>query len=377
MTNYNKQNTDLLIVGGGLCGLNLARLAQEQNLTCRVLEGRTYSGGRILSRPYQSANTENRYDLGPAWFWPHHQHIRQLIEELNLQQTVYEQYSEGAGLFENSNGQIQQTVHGMSMAGSYRLAGGMQSLIDSIVMLLEPETVLNECVVQQVELQDGQVAVQAYDKGENTVFHSQHIVIALPPRVAMHGITFLPPLGESREDYLQSFQTWMAAQGKVIIEYARPFWRNMGLSGDAFSLLGPIRELHDASSLDASHAALFGFLDESVLGVTLEESEIKKDAVDQLTRLFGNEANSFINIDIANWSASTFTCTSRDKIEAPMHSYNTVQPLIEPGWREKLIWSGSETAEAQQQINGYLEGAVVASKHSLSLVMKERAAVKS
>ncbi len=371
MTERNKQTTDLLIVGGGLCGLNLARQAQAKNLTCRILEGRPHVGGRILSRPYQSADTNSRYDLGPAWFWPHHQHIRQLIEELNLQQSVFEQHGAGAGLFENSNGQIQSAVSGISMAGSYRLAGGMQSLTDSIVALLEPKTVLTNCVVQQIELQDGQIDTHACYQGEKAVFHSEHVVIALPPRVAMHGIQFMPTLAESRQNYLENVQTWMAAQGKVIVEYAEPFWRQGELSGDAFSLIGPMRELHDASSIDASHAALFGFLDDTALSSSLEENKIKTAVIDQLTRLFGNKADRFINIDIENWSTSTFTCTSRDREEAPMHSFNTVQPLIEPGWQDKLIWSGSETANAQLQINGYLEGAVVASQHALSVIVNE------
>ena len=40
----------------------------------------------------------------------------------------------------------------------------------------------------------------------------------------------------------------MAAQGKFIATYPRAFWREKGLSGQAFSQVGPMIEMHNASS---------------------------------------------------------------------------------------------------------------------------------
>ncbi len=52
---------------------------------------------------------------------------------------------------------------------------------------------------------------------------------------------------------------WMAGQAKALAFYDRPFCREAGLSGSAFSQAGPLGEPQDASPPGAGEAALFGF----------------------------------------------------------------------------------------------------------------------
>ena len=52
----------------------------------------------------------------------------------------------------------------------------------------------------------------------------------------------------------------MAPHANFLAVYPRRFWREAGLSGGAQSLVGPMTEIHDATS-SAGEAALFGFDD--------------------------------------------------------------------------------------------------------------------
>ena len=68
-------DTDVAIVGGGLAGLTAAcRLAASgQGVT--LFEARSRLGGRMLTTGVMPVAERPWVDLGPAWFWPHHQHM--------------------------------------------------------------------------------------------------------------------------------------------------------------------------------------------------------------------------------------------------------------------------------------------------------------
>ncbi|KFA90172.1 hypothetical protein Q664_29805 [Archangium violaceum Cb vi76] len=55
----------------------------------------------------------------------------------------------------------------------------------------------------------------------------------------------------------QHTATWMAPHAKYVAVFDEPFWRRLGLSGEARSRVGPLAEVHDASDC-GGEAALFG-----------------------------------------------------------------------------------------------------------------------
>ncbi|WP_298172507.1 FAD/NAD(P)-binding protein [Acidithiobacillus sp.] len=74
---------DTIIVGGGLCGLALARSLQERGLDFTLYEARERLGGRIFSERCQRNNLA--VDLGPTWFWPDTQpRVTRMISGLGL-----------------------------------------------------------------------------------------------------------------------------------------------------------------------------------------------------------------------------------------------------------------------------------------------------
>ncbi len=74
---------DTAIVGGGLCGVVLARRLRRQGREVALFEARQRLGGRILSAV--GAGSGVAIDLGPTWFWPDTQPLlKGLIAELGL-----------------------------------------------------------------------------------------------------------------------------------------------------------------------------------------------------------------------------------------------------------------------------------------------------
>ncbi|MEJ1964591.1 MAG: FAD/NAD(P)-binding protein [Gammaproteobacteria bacterium] len=125
---------DIAIVGGGLCGLALARGLNEQGRSFDLFEARTRPGGRILSVPVASGRA--RLDLGPAWFWPQsHPMLTQLIEALRLH--TFEQYDQGTvlSLEDPEKPPVSAAIDGVH-GGARRVTDGMASLTDALIAAL-------------------------------------------------------------------------------------------------------------------------------------------------------------------------------------------------------------------------------------------------
>jgi len=71
------------IVGGGLSGLNAARLMWEAGADFQLFEARDRLGDRILTVDATGAPSDDGFDLGPSWIWPRMQPaLAALVHEL-------------------------------------------------------------------------------------------------------------------------------------------------------------------------------------------------------------------------------------------------------------------------------------------------------
>lgn len=241
----------IVIVGGGLCGLALARSLQSQGRPFAVYEARDRLGGRILS------DAATGFDLGPSWFWPESQKlIAALLGELGLED--FSQADDGTALLLRDPDKKPEQMHGAPVhGGARRVAGGMGRLVTALADGLPPQSLHLGHVLMGV--QDGGDHVRlAFRQGERLVdVAARQVVLAMPPRLVAARIGFTPGLEADVQAALQGTTTWMAARAKVVIGYARPAWREAGQSGNAFvsheqAVIGEIFEAGDA--------ALGGFL---------------------------------------------------------------------------------------------------------------------
>ena len=355
-------HASVVIVGGGLSGLCAAYQLNKHNIPFQLLDARDRLGGRILSTP------TGALDLGPSWFWPGQRQIASLIDELSLQKSVYPQTSEGLSIMEYGDGSLQKSLGGASMAGSNRLDGGMNGLIDALVNNLPVDCLQTESVVQQISRTLEGVRIKTLLAGVEQNMQARHLILALPPRVVSQSINFDPGLPSKDRQLLSQIPTWMAGQAKFVAEYTKPFWQLQGLSGDGFSQLGPLGEIHDASPRVGGRHALFGFVSTPPSQRDGQEGALKQAAVQQLTRMFGEAASRPAAVHLKDWAFDERTATALDRDPAIPRGHG--RPTLSSEWEDRLVWAGSETAGLTDHSNGYLEGAVEAGNRAAALVTK-------
>lgn len=349
-----------LIIGGGLSGLALARALEAQGADYLLIEARQRYGGRI-----ETAHFDGGYfDLGPAWFWAGQPRIAALIDALGLER--FAQHTEGAFVFEDTDGQVQRNRGFADMQGSWRLKGGLAALTQSLADAVpNPRKRLDAAVTTLVKNSGGITAILA----NGTSVRAEHAVLALPPRVAAQ-ITYSPTLPEKTVQAMEAVPTWMAGQAKAVAVYDTPFWREAGLSGDASSRHGPMVEVHDASPHDGGPYALFGFI-----GVPPERRrdphQMDLHLRAQLVRLFGPQAANPTQLFVKDWALDTFTATPAD--HAPLYAHPTyaLPDAMTDLWDGTLHFAGTEVAP---QFGGYLEGALEAAENVLSRITRQQSA---
>jgi len=198
--------------------------------------------------------------------------------------------------------------------------------------------------------------------GEAHSLHASHVVLALPPRVAEATIAFAPALDAQTARRWRDTPTWMAPHAKFFALYERPFWREAGLSGAAQSMVGPLVEIHDATSASRA-AALFGFV-----GVPAAQRKatgrdaIVAASIRQLALLFGSQAASPVATLYKDWADDPLTATAEDGV-ATGHPVSDRQPWIGGAWGRHVLLAGSETGMIEP---GYLAGAVEAGERAAS-----------
>lgn len=346
------RSVDLAIVGGGLSGLALARCAQSRGLSYQLFEAQDRFGGRI--------DGFGGVDLGPSWFWPGHHRVASLAKELGVD--VFERWATGDALYEDQSA-IQRGQGFASMAGTYRIAGGMPALIDALVAKLTAANLHLNTRVQT--LTQGDTGVIVTD-GSGTDLGARQVALCVPPRIAV-GLAFSPPLPVAARQPLGDIPGWMAGQAKLVALYPTPFWRKDGLSGDAVSRVGPMVEIHDASDPVSGKGAIFGFI-----GVPAPHRDGEADAIcaaglAQLERLFGPEAAKPEALVLKDWAQEPFTAARADWDFNGPHPRYGCPPALRDLWGGKLIFGSTEFAATQ---GGFLEGALERAEEVAAMLAK-------
>lgn len=364
-------DTQAAILGAGLAGLNAARLLHRAGIDFMLFEARDRPGGRILTADESGQPAEDGFDLGPSWFWPGMQPaIGGLVAELGL--ASFGQHSEGEVVFERMSREAPHRFPGMRQEPqSMRLAGGTAALIRVLMRDLPQNRLRFEAraVAMRLTNEGVELSIQHGD-GSSEVVRSGQVVAALPPRI-LATLRYDP---EPEPQVLRRWRetpTWMAPHAKVFAIYDRAFWRDSGLSGTAQSMVGPLAEIHDATTA-SGRAALFGFIGIGAQQrATLGEAALVTACVKQLARIFGPEAACPRATLYKDWAADPLTATSEDWLSAD-HPHGVADGWVSGPWTDRLTLAGSETSPREA---GYLAGAVEASRRAIDAMTKRLAAV--
>jgi monoamine oxidase len=345
------------VIGGGVAGLNAARLLHQAGVDVRLFEARDRLGGRVLTVDSTGAPAEDGFDLGPSWFWPRLQPaIAALVEELGL--ASFGQRSDGDVVFERMSREPAQRYSSPAQEPqSMRLVGGSAALVRALAGTLGDTTVHLGTSVTALELRPDRVRLTlAHRNGWKETVEAEQIVAALPPRLLRATVRLSPEPPSETTDLWAATPTWMAPHAKFLALYQRPFWLEAGYSGTAQSMVGPLLEIHDATTR-SGRAALLGFL-----GVGAEERRrigeraLTEACVRQFARLFGPEAETPTATLYQDWAADPLTATPDDPSSTghpiPASSW------VHGPWSARLALAGSESSPTEA---GYLAGAVEAS----------------
>lgn len=335
----------VIIVGGGLSGLTTSYLLSKKNIQVTVLEASSRLGGRIQTI---KGSLDTPLELGATWFSDMHQNLINFIDTLGLKK--YPQFSKGTSLFQTKSFEPPQKFFVPEAENpSYRLAGGTQTLIDSLVNCIPSENIkLNTGIVSIKEIEN-EIVVETIH-GE--CFHADKVILCLPPQLIHSKIKFSPLLPENIIQILPTVQTWMAGAIKFVLEFERPFWREKGYSGMLYSHAGIVVEMYDHTNVEENKFGFTGFLNG---GASSYSQDVRKELVlRQLTELLGEDILNFNYYTDKIWT-DEFVLNGNQIIQRPHQ--NNGHPLLQKSYmNDKLHFAGTESAT---EFSGYMEGAII------------------
>lgn len=372
-------DTDVAVVGGGLAGLTAACRLAASGQRVTLFEARSRLGGRMLATGVMPVAEVPWVDLGPAWFWPHQEHIRALVAQLAL--PVFEQHRDGLARYEAGAGSPPESFDPAGSADvSFRLVGGMSALTRGLYAASQaaptPVVMHLEAAVRAITVIDDHAVLN----GDGVHCTAPRVIVAAPPRVVARDIAFAPPLSDTVVDTLRGTVTWMGHAMKCVATYDRPFWRNAGRSGYAVSWGGPLQEIHDAcmpphDGMPAGYA-LMGFVAPRTSAAArafrdASAEERRATVLAQLARLFGPDALSATGYAEYDWTRDALTCGPNDDVPPTAHPdyddtlFDGVR--ADDPWNGRLVWAGAETSSVS---GGYLDGAVASGWRAATAILR-------
>lgn len=358
-------HTTVAILGAGLAGLYAGRLLDAAGVDFRVIEARERLGGRILTTDERGVPSADGFDLGPSWFWPHVQpQLAALVQELGL--AFFPQHTEGDVIFQRMSRETPLRYRATDQEPqSMRIAGGSAALVAALAKPWPRERVLLGTRATQMALSDTHVRLTTTqaDGSQSTVVAEQ-VIAAMPPRLLAQ-LDFSPPVDAATARLWRNTATWMAPHAKFFAVYDRPFWREAGLAGTAQSFVGPLGEIHDATTASGT-PALFGFFAVGAdLRASLGEAALTQSCLQQLARLFGAEALQPRATIVKDWAADALTATADDRTPTG-HPQPSAAPWADRLWQQRLALGGSETGAADP---GVMAGALSAAERAVKDVL--------
>lgn len=360
---FETSKTEFAVVGAGLSGLAVASLLTEAGRDVLVLEALDQPGGRI--RSVRDIETGSYLaDLGPTWVWPAFQPtLPHWIGKLGL--STFAQYDEGLAVLDHGPEHGVETRFLPGQSGNMRLVGGPQAMIDSLTADLPEGTLKTGAPVVAVDI--GGDAVRLDLGGcEGGELYCEHLIVAIPPRIALERIDWRPRLPVQLTQALEALPTWMAPHAKMIALYDQAFWRTRGLSGRIASRAGPIMEAHDHSGPDGEPAAIFGFLGWPHHVRKEAGADLERHLLVQLKRCFGEDSPAPLAVHIQDWAENPWVTTAQDLAE-PIDHPRVGPAILRSGHAGGRLWfAGSETAERSP---GLIEGALIAAEQTVAAVL--------
>ncbi|APF33929.1 flavin monoamine oxidase family protein [Microbacterium paludicola] len=182
-----------------------------------------------------------------------------------------------------------------------RVVGGLQQVPLRLAERLGEDVLLAQ-PVRSIEYSDAGAVVRTDD----VTVRARHVVLALAP-VLYNRISFSPPLPRLKHQMHQHFS--MGFVIKVHALYDRPFWREQGLSGTAFSPYELSHEAYDNTNHGDERGTLVGFVSDQNADdlFRLSADERRERILESLSHYYGPEAKNPIVYYESDWGSEEWT----------------------------------------------------------------------
>jgi len=337
-------NTDIVIIGGGLTGLTLAYLLEQNNSNYAIVEARTRLGGRILTK---HNDKETPIELGATWLIEQQTSALRLLQSLHID--VFEQHYGKTAIYHPSGKSNAQLVNlPQNDTKSYRIKNGTHTLIEVLSKKVNQKSIFFNEQIERITLNNQPITV----KSKKNIYHCKYIVSTLPPLLFHKTITVKPQLPETLVNVISKTHTWMHNSIRVGLTYKTPFWKENKTSGTIYCSVGAIQEFYDHSNAAANLFAISGFINGEL--ATLTKKERRKLVINQLKSYYGNIALDYLSYEECVWGNENYTTIKSDTFLMPQT--NNGHPIFQTSVLDNRLFIGG--AETSPRFPGKMEGAI-------------------
>lgn len=258
-------------------------------------------------------------------------------------------------------GGFDQLMETEGCAQERRFSAGAQSVALAIVDHLGDRIHLSTPVGHIEALEGGGVRVET-DRGP---LLADRVVVAASPGAAVR-IRFTPPLPQARSRWME--RNPMGDVAKIHTVYRTPFWRSVGLSGEATAYGDhSVGVVFDNSPEDGSVGVLVSFVyaDRQRRWAALSQAERRADVLRTLTNLFGEQAAEPLQYTEKIWPNDPWARGGYAANPAPGVWFEHGAT----GWRTacgSIHWAGTETSSVW---NGYIDGAIASGQRAAAEIV--------
>lgn len=255
-----------------------------------------------------------------------------------------------------SGGGYESLVDIKGGAQNHIVDGGMQQLSECMTKELGGDAVVHlGSAVKRVEQQQetGICEVRYVQRGANKVLRCRRVIMAMSPPLC-NKIAFSPPLSEARRHLAADMDTGKVI--KVLVGFRKPFWREMGMSGEFISDVGPLSLAYDRSHNGLHALVAFCAGPATAKWGALTKEERMAQVLEQFGRIFkcpDRVKKEFAAYTEHDWSKEEYS-------EGCYFAYPKLHAIMR--WQDALYapcgrvhFAGTETAI---DFIGYIEGSL-------------------
>jgi monoamine oxidase len=240
-----------------------------------------------------------------------------------------------------------------------RFVGGSQVVSERVADRLGTRVVLKAPVRTVAQDADG-VRVVA----DGITVEAREVILAVPPALAAR-LAYSPGLPKDKAALLRKLVPGSLSKAEAV--YARPFWRDAGLSGQGVADVGPANTIFDNSPPDGSVGVLFGFVGGSSHDrwVGLPAAQRRAQVLENFVAFTGDpQARTPVDYIEQDWTKERWTrgCPVAHAAPGVLTKYGP--------WLRRRVgrvhFAGTETSDYWL---GYMDGAVRAGQRAAGEVL--------